>query len=249
MAKDPERIIAKRTNALAFLTEMPGKLETRTKQWQSLLPEGSPARGLNFGLIQFLRKHLNYGDTLIVNHLTNGMPLAGVVPPTAVLRRRATPAVISREKWLSNLKERNVAMVDRAKYYYEKDTELSKRCWLKTLEEASKGRISQPVPATSDVLDNAPLSPMFAIEEEHGGWETKLRVIDDFKASQVNDLLELSETCVPDSLDVALAMLAMQAKLQPGAPIRIFSVDFAHAYKQACRGGLRPGGVRHNRPV
>ena len=59
----------------------------------------------------------------------------------------------------------------------------------------------------------------------------KLRVIDDFKASRANDLLELSETCAPDSLDVALAMMAMQAKLQLGEELQIFSLDFAHAYK------------------
>ena len=75
------------------------------------------------------------------------------------------------------------------------------------------------------------LLPSSAIEEEHGGRSKKSGVIGDFKASRAGDRLELSETCAPDSSDVALATMAMQAKRQPGATLQIFSMDFAHAYK------------------
>lgn len=49
--------------------------------------------------------------------------------------------------------------------------------------------------------------PRFAIREQHGDGEPQIRVVDDFKASKANDLLVLVDTSVPESLDVAMAMV------------------------------------------
>ena len=114
----------------------------------------------------------------------------------------------------------------------DSQTALSRACWGRKILEASMGWVTQPVPLDDIVLDRIPLSPRFAIEEQHGAGKLKVRVIDDFKASQVNDLLGMVDTSVPETLDVFLAMLLTQGHHNPTADLSAFSVDFAHAYKQ-----------------
>ena len=76
-----------------------------------------------------------------------------------------------------------------------------------------------------------PLSPRFAIDESHGGLAKKIRVIDDRKASRVNDLLGLVDTSIPQNLDTFLGMALAHAHAGSVGNLRAFSLDFAHAYK------------------
>ena len=88
-----------------------------------------------------------------------------------------------------------------------------------------------PTPVTEAAICSIPLSPRFAIEEQHGGSKKKIRVIDDLQASKVNDFLGLVDTNIPQNLDTLLGMALTHTLVGTRRDLHLFSVDFAHAYK------------------
>ena len=121
-------------------------------------------------------------------------------------------------------------MVERVKA--DAHTELSRARWGRAIHEASMDWVTYPAPLGDAVLNRAPLPTRFANEEQHGAGKRKIRFAEDFKASQINDLLGMVDTSVPETLDVFLAMLLTQGHHNPTADLLAFSVDFARAYKQ-----------------
>ena len=104
-------------------------------------------------------------------------------------------------------------------------------CWEKTMREAAKGWATQPVPVSGEILNAIPLSHRFAIDQEHEGGDAKIRVVGDFRASKVNDLLSMEDTAVPQNLDVLFGMASMFTQLGCARPLKACVMDFAHAYK------------------
>lgn len=80
-------------------------------------------------------------------------------------------------------------------------------------------------------MDLSPLTPRFGIPEQHGEGVLKIRTIDDFRASGINNILDTVDTSIPENLDVALACISLYKHLAPGCILNISSADFAHAYK------------------
>ena len=86
--------------------------------------------------------------------------------------------------------------------------DVSNECANMTLSDAAEGWASAPVPVTvSDVASN-PLTHRFAIRDAR--W-ARIRPIDDFRASVVNDLVATVAKEFPDAMDSALA----RARLRP----------------------------------
>ena len=57
-----------------------------------------------------------------------------------------------------------------------------------------------PQLVTQEAVRSVPLPPRFAIEEQHGAaTRKKIRLIDDFKRSEVNSLLKLHDASVPNT--------------------------------------------------
>ena len=73
----PKTAIGGRLGALKFLSDMSQELQEQNRMWVARLPEGSPSTGVNFALIQFLRRHLDYPDKALPADLTRGMPIVG----------------------------------------------------------------------------------------------------------------------------------------------------------------------------
>ena len=64
--------------------------------------------------------------------------------------------------------------------------------------EAGKGWVATPHPIAEDIIRSAPLSPRFSIEEQHGGaTKKKIRLVDDFKRSEVNSIIKLHDASPP----------------------------------------------------
>ena len=230
MARDPAGVRARRVCALAELRATASTLEPQSASWRARLGVDHPSARMNLALIHFLCRHLDYPDRNLAKDLSCGMPLVGSVPATGVLRARLRPPRVGIDAWRASLPARNREIV--ARLVGTGATPMSKQCWGRTLEEARMGWVTTPVPVTDYVLGNVPLSPRFAKEEQHGAGARKIRVIDDLKASQINDLLGLAETSVPESLDVFTAMAMAHGHHSPQAQLKAFSVDFPHAYKQ-----------------
>ena len=198
-------------------------------RWVTHLPVDSPSRKVDFALIHFLVSNLRYPDTTLAKDLSKGMPLVGAVPPTGVFSKRVREQTLTAPQWKEGLVERNREMVRRVTH--PSDSALARLCWEKSLLEVEKGWLSEPTPVTEAAINSIPLTPRFAVEEEHGGGPKKIRAIDDLKASMVNDLLGLVDTSIPQNLDTFLGVALTHAEVGSSTELRAFSVDFAHAYK------------------
>ena len=193
--REPGCVNEKRVASLAYLRKLKETLRGANDRWIANLPADSPSRGVDFALVHFLTSNLKYPDTGLASDLTKGMPLVGNVPASGVFTSRVREPVSSIPRWNEGLEERNRATVRRVSHPTDKN--LARLCWEKSLQEVEKGWLSKPVPVTEAAIRAIPLPPRFAIEEEHGGQGKKIRVIDDLKASQVNDLLGLVDTSIP----------------------------------------------------
>ena len=226
---DPKSVIERRSAALAYLRKLCATLEPANQRYIAKLPRGSPSCGLNFALIHFLATNLKYPDSSLARDLLHGMPLIGQLPASGVFRKRNRDPAIFPEEWRGGLERRNRAVIERIPKC--SDPELTRLCWEKSVQEASKGWLAEPVPVAEAAISSIPLTPRFAIWEQHGDSARKIRVVDDAKASRAYDLLGLVDTSIPQNLDTVMGMASIYAHLGNKRKLHAFSVDFANAYK------------------
>ena len=77
-----------------------------------------------------------------------------------------------------------------------------------TLAEVAEGLVTMPAPMSNAMLSTTALTPRYATTESHGGRPTKLRMIEDFRASWFSDVLTKHDANVPENLDVFLQAAA-----------------------------------------
>ena len=195
VTSNPLRTLAKRAKATQTLQDLPDKLAPLREKWKALSPETSPARKLNLPLIHKLVLASKFPDSRIAYDLFYGMPIVGDVEPVETLRERETPPSLTLDQLAEGLRGNNAAVI--ARITRDQNSDLSAVCWGETLKEAEKGWISQPVPVTEAAMASTPLTPRFAIREKHGNQAAKVRLIDDFKASRLNETLGLHGTHTP----------------------------------------------------
>lgn len=87
-----------------------GKFRTA---WTERLPEGSPARALNFPLIHFLVVTFGYKGEEFAQDLARGMPIVGAIPVSNVSQTRVRPQTMTEGQWSRGLYERNLQNVER----------------------------------------------------------------------------------------------------------------------------------------
>ena len=223
---EPAMVISQRNKALRTLKKISDSLAPLRTRWAQALPEGSPARRLNLPLFHFITETLEYEDTTLVKELMRGMPIVGSVPSTNVLTERVRPAQSTQQEWRSNLPARNKEVWERT--IRSQGPELANECWRKTLLDVEAGWASMPTPVTNLDLTSTSLTPRYAIKDANGG---EIRLIDDFRAIAVNELVSTADTEIPDTLDAALALETLFEKLSPELELNSFAVDFRHAYK------------------
>ena len=159
-----------------------------------------------------------------------GMPIAGTAPVSNVLQARERGPTMSEGEWAKGLYERNIHNVERTKKY--QSHELAGQRWAKSLEEVAAGRITEPEPITEEILRRVPLTPRFAVRgPQSSKLAPKIRTIDDFRASAINDILHTSDTDVPENLDTLLAAAVFHTQKGPAVKLLTSPVDFKHAYK------------------
>ena len=225
-------VIRHRCQAVEELEGISKSLDRFREPWYECLPAGSPARNINLPLIHLIPRTLGYPDDDFARDLALGMPIVGAIPNSNVLTERARGSTTTFEEWKKAIPSRNKEVVERAKKYQEH--ELASACWAKTLEEIKAGWASEPVPINDAILGAIPLTPRFAAQGKKGA---KIRLIDDFSASGINDIVATIDTDVPENLDAMLALSNFYYKLNPDVSLQAFSVDFQHAYKNVpmCR--------------
>ena len=84
---------------------------------------------------------------------------------------------------------------------------------------------------TDETLRNSPLTQRFAINEQHGLGAEKIRPADYIEITELRKTLELRETSVRDSLNVALSIARTHSTTWKQLTLQLAIVGFIHAYK------------------
>ena len=164
-ARIPQWLVFQRQNALSQLENCSLTLTPLRHRWVQRLPEKSPAAAINFPLIYLLMNALEYPDEHFATELSKGMPIAGPIAPTPGLTARKRCAELSYQEWKEGIPARNKKIFDRV--LKSQGSELTEICWQKTLSEVEQGWITPPVPVTDIMLQTIPLTPRYAISEQH----------------------------------------------------------------------------------
>ena len=211
-------VIARRSRApieLRANAKMIGPLRTR---WEKDLPQGSPANALHLPLFRFIISNLNYPRSSLVGALAHGMPLIVDNPFTDVLVDKVRPATSEHSEWPKSIPLRNKMRVERTQR--TQGSELALECGGRTLDEAKRGWVTTPEPATPEGIVSMPLTLRFAIRERHGSKLPKTRIADDFRDIESNELVSSMDANVPDALDAALSVAPLFGKLRPGVELK-----------------------------
>ena len=228
-ATNPTETIQRREKDFYTIEQLSRRLNPQKSRWTSRLPNDSPARNIHFPLIFALTTILDFEDTEFVKDLSNGMPIAGPIAPTPGLTTRKRDAQMSYQEWKRGIPKRNCDVIERVSK--TQGTTLANACWEKTLKEVTAGWVTEPRDLTDEIAGILPLTPRYAIQEQHGLQESKIRMIDDFRASAVNAIVSTDDTNIPENLDVFAAIACYTKLVAPGCEVLCATLDFAHAYK------------------
>ena len=164
-----------------------------------------------------------------------GAQLTGDVPVTGMLPAKFSPALIT-EKDLQTQSALRRPLIE-ADFRSSGDREVDREVWRQTLEERDKGWLSGPL-ESCEVPTNAPVSKRFGFRQRH-----KIRLIDDFSESAVNQAVTVSESPTLHTVDVACAILACWfgdcSDHWRKSNLQVKTFDLASAYRQV---GLSESG-------
>ena len=180
--------------------------------WASLPPHVQSVLGpkKNLLLLAEMLDRAGSPDTLLVPHLTFGFPLIGQLPRSGTLR--SVPYADTTETRTSLLQaapRRNQIMEARFLASSGRDRCVAYEFDRQSLEEVAAGKAE--VVDKDSYTATAVLTPRFPCDEgwklKRGTWTRKVRVIDDFHASRVNDAVSVGEAIAHDTLDALVVML------------------------------------------
>ena len=178
-------------------------------------------------LFQEMLKDINYDDMNVVQELIDGATLTGEIPVTGVLDTKLKPARIDIDELMSISGQ--VKQQIRSRTVSSGDHDMDKLLWEKTVEEAGKGHLSGPYSFDS-LPQDCLVSSRFPLLQ--GG---KLRPIDNYSSSLINDTVTVSEKPITHSIDEIALLITKLAKAAKKKGIKsIFgrTADLKSAYRQ-----------------
>ena len=225
----PDAVIPKRASAFSTLQAVSNSFTQHRNAWTPAIPPDSPAQNINFPLICAITNTFGYADTTHVADLALGMSITGHIPPTGTLPLREKAAATPYATWAAGIPMRNAEIIQRIRA--DQGSTLSNACWELCLKEVQDGWLTAPIPLGDTIAASTQLTPRFAKSEQHGAEPAKIRLLDDFKAPGINEMLDTLETSIPDCIDVFLAHATFAKSILPECTLLAASVDFKHAYK------------------
>ena len=185
-------------------------------------------RGKKLALFKDMLQYYKYPDPDVVDELVNGAALIGDVDKTNMLPFKFTPALLTAEALATQSKFRRQQVMRDCKG--SGDSEVDAEVWKQPIEERDKGWLVGPI-SESDVPESAPISRRFGLRQKH-----KIRLIDDFSESSVNQTVMVSESPVLHTVDVACAALAywfgLCTALGLDSSLEARTFDLSSAYRQ-----------------
>eukprot|EP00438_Fugacium_kawagutii_P031390 Skav210360 [mRNA] locus=scaffold2370:122616:124334:- [translate_table: standard] len=172
--------------------------------------------------------HYGYPDLGIYDEVVNGFELTGVVPHTPCHDITSKPAKLTVSE-LHSTSEASKQSVLRS-IGSSGDSELDFEIYSKTLAERDSGWLAGPL-APSQLPSGSIINRRFGIVQGQGD-SRKVRLIDDFSASGVNDTVQVSSAVKLHTLDVVGALGVELLRKFPDTPWKGKTVDLSSAYRQ-----------------
>lgn len=150
-------------------------------------------------LFREMLEELNYPDASVTDELQFGASLTGDIPPTGMLPGKFCPALLSDESLaLRSRLTRTQALQSACS---SGDNEIDLEVWKQTREEVLSGWLYGPIDP-SEVGHSEPISRRFGIRQG-----SKIRPIDDFSASGVNNATSSCESPSLHTVDVLASLM------------------------------------------
>ena len=185
-------------------------------------------KGKRLLLMKEMLTELGYRDVTLVDDLISGFCLVGQTPEAAALPSTFQPALLSEDDLLHDCRAANLAILDSTRS--SGDLELDSELWNKSREEVAKGWLAK-VDDLQVALDNGRISKRFPLRQ--GG---KVRCIDNYSESQVNDAITITSKVTVDGPDTVAAAAAETIKAlnaaSKGTKLKARALDLKSAYRQ-----------------
>ena len=98
--------------------------------------------------------------------------------------------------------------------------------------DVAAGWVTDPTDLDDVLAKTTPLTPRYAIYEQHGNHSSKVRLLDDFLASAVDVIAETDDSKVPGNLGVFVVISPYYKLLASGRKLICATSDLAHAYNR-----------------
>ena len=178
--------------------------------------------------------HYGYPDCEVFDEVIAGVELAGPVSVVAAFDPCFKPAKLSVSELALTAKASRVALLRTVRS--SGDAEIDSTVFDKTLEELECGWLEGPFEPDS-LPDSAVVSRRFGIKQSSGD-SLKVRLIDDFSASCVNDTVQVETASKLHTLDVVAALCMELLKIGDDHRWMGKTIDLSAAYRQL---GVSPG--------
>ena len=229
-SKSPQEVARHRSDTLNFWLSRARKLcDAERTLHDSLHPTLkailAPKRLL---LWKEMMEYYHYPDVAVFDEVTSGITLSGAAPDVPFFEPGFKPAKITEEELAASARASRVAML--ASIRSSGDDEIDKEVFSKTQDEVDCGWLEGPLEA-HDLEQTAVISRRFGIRQSSGD-VVKIRLIDDFTASNVNQTAQVENAPKLHTLDV-VAALGMEL-LRQHADVEWLgkTIDLSSAYRQ-----------------
>ena len=194
---------------------------------RAVLKAASPQGANVTGLAKCLQ-HIRHPDVNLAGDLFRGLDLVGQLPTTGLWDLQSSPPPPSTDHIRSAPSLSN-ARVQAALAHPPEGEAVTQASdiWRQTKVDIELGRLSTPTPISAD--RRGPLTVRFGVQQVTSKGTTKIRCIDDFKASDINGHTTSNEKVHHNHLDdlVAVGQLIGQHHHQP----KLIKGDFKGAYR------------------
>jgi hypothetical protein len=227
---DPSVIAMQRASFLKKWTDRALELLPKEREFAATLsaPRRRILKGKRLVLLDCMLRECGYADPSIAFDIANGFDLVGVAPISGALPEAFQPAQLSEADLLSNASAANKSIYHSTKSCG--DPEIDAELWRKTCKEKDEGWLHGPVPF-SEFEHSGRLTRRFPVVQSG-----KVRCVDNFSESQINDAVTLQNRVTVDGADTVSAMCAeqMRALKEAGKCTKLVgrSFDLTSAYRQ-----------------
>jgi ribonuclease HI len=227
---DPSAIAMQRAAFLRKWTDKAIELLPREREFAASLstPRRNILRGKRLVLLDCVLRDCGYSDPEIAFDVANGFDLVGLAQKSGALPEAFQPARLTEADLLSNASAANKSIFFSTKSCGNEEVDIE--LWRKTCKEKEAGWLQGPVPF-SDIEHDGRLTRRFPVQQSG-----KVRCVDNFSESQINDAVTLQNRVTVDGTDTVAAMCAekMRALKSEGKSPKLLgrSFDLTSAYRQ-----------------